>query len=117
MHQISTSAGPINPTVVTDYRVSREIRTREHPILGAAWSDFTFRPPGPRSGTLTLVFGTEGEAVTAVDRLLLGESFLFTTDALGLADMAFVVVPPGIDYALGAAGGWVVTVPYKEVTT
>lgn len=60
------------------------------------------------------MFRDEASAYNALNWLSLPEVFTFATDALDAADMAFVVVPPGVSVEKASAGEWLLDIPYTE---
>lgn len=116
---ITHSAGVITPEVVDGYEATSEARTIVHTILGREDPDITLRPPGLRTGALTLVFATGAAAASAEAVLRFPQVLeLSDTDAPNVA-MSFVVatgdIAPKLDPETRRV--WTLTVPFQEVST
>lgn len=117
MTSIIHSTGVIVPQVVNGYEASREARTVVNAVLNRSNPDVTLRDPGPRSGSLALVFATENAAQDAF--AVLGTRQVFTLadpDRLSIG-MSFVVADGDLTIGLDADTRevWIVTVPFVEV--
>jgi hypothetical protein len=78
------------PLVVEGYQSARQSRHVFNDVLGRAFPDVTLAPAGPRRGTLTMLFGSEAEAL-ACEQMHTGTSVLTFADSdLPTAGMTYV---------------------------
>lgn len=113
----SRDSDTYTPTLVTGYRSSREPGTLVHPIPGSEDKEFTERPAGLRSGTLTVLFASESDAATFEAALATGEEMDLTSDERTSIVMTFRPVGAPIDRELEdqTRDLWLVTFGYQEV--
>ncbi len=114
---ITHSAGAITPSVMDGYQASRAARTVVHQILNRSAPDVTFRAPGLRTGTFTLVFGAQSDAIDAYGVLSIGQVFTLTDPDVTAVGMEFVVADGDLVIRLDTEtrSVWVIEVPFHEV--
>lgn len=102
------------PITMTGYESSRETTSLVHEILGRATPDITLRPARSRTGTLTLVFALEVDALAAEAAHAEGRIFTIQHPTRSSIDMDYV--PAGrVVRALLPTGDWTVSIDFQEV--
>jgi hypothetical protein len=113
---LSNGTATITPDAVDGYDAEQEARTISHEIIGRTDDDVTFRPAGPRSGALRLVFGSEADADEARALHAAPAVWTLTNPGRPTLGMLYVVANGSIGITLDATrAAWVVTVPFREV--
>lgn len=114
---ITHMTGTITPEVVNGFESARETRTIVHTVLGRPEPDITFRDPGLRSGTLTLVFATGAASAAAEANLSIPQVLTLTDPDAPEVAMSFVVAGGMIDARLDldTQTVWTLAVPFQEV--
>lgn len=112
---VEYGAVTLTPQVVDGWQQSRPSRVREHELIGGG-SEFTRTRPGPRRGTLTLVFASEEDAAAA-DLLHTTAPYVdLASDDRDLVNMRYIVTGDiNVDLDPETRDVWVVTVGYTEV--
>lgn len=115
---ILNPADVITPTIIDGYEGSYETRTIVHNVIGAATTNVTFVPVGPKSGVMQLVFATKADAAAAATALKVGAMFTLDTDQDAPIDMTFVVAGGSLTIRLDpeTRSVWLLEVPFAEVT-
>jgi hypothetical protein len=102
--------------MVLGYDWSRPSNNIVHPIIGSENPAITFRPAGPRRGTLSIFCLTEAEAVATVDLHAKPGSFDYIDTDVSSAAMTYVPVDDiRATLDAGTQKRWIVDVPYQQV--
>ena len=113
---ISDGATSITPLQVTDYKSTRQSRNILHDVQGKAFPDATAMPAGPRTGTLTFLFGNEADALRC-EIMHTGTAVLTFTDSdvssAGMTYLADGSINRILDPQTRAL--WLVEVAFQEV--
>ena len=112
VHEYETST----PILVDGYQSTRQSAHVVNPVIGSIWPDVALYPAGPRTGTLTLLYASEAEAVEA-ERMHAGATVLAFADTdVPTAAMRYVLdanLSRQLDPESRAL--WLVTVDFQEV--
>lgn len=115
---ISDGTNTITPQAIVGYQSTRASKNILHDVLGRGDADVTFQPTGLRTGTLTMLFGSQALALAGeVFYAATGGKFVYTdTDFSGLS---MTHVPSGnivVAYLDDTNGqGWTLAVDFTEV--
>lgn len=105
------------PILTDGYQSNRTSRTVVHEVLGRSYPDITQFPMSLRSGTLTLVYSNEADAVEAERMHVGGYVMTYADSDLPSAAMTYIVngsLTRELDPETRSV--WLVTVDYQEVT-
>lgn len=108
---------PVVPelALVATFATEQQSRHIVHEILDGP-PVFTLRPAGPRTGTLSLLFTTEGAADDARDVHTLPAVFSYADTDRPSANMEYIVTGLlGVKLDPETAARWVLAVPFTEV--
>lgn len=111
---ITSGANNIVPIAVYGYETTQQARNLEHPIIGTANTDITYRPASKRRGTLQMVFATEAAADSA--RTLLATTtapWTLTNSVRTTVNMTFAV-SGDIKLGIDRTGAYLLDVGYVE---
>ncbi|MET4053584.1 hypothetical protein ABID81_002962 [Frigoribacterium sp. PvP054] len=105
------------PLLSAGYQSSRQSRTVVHEVLGRSYPDITQFPMSLRSGTLTLVYDNEADALESERMHVGGYVMTYADSDLQSATMTYIVngaLTRELEPQTRAV--WLVTVAYQEVT-
>ena len=116
MLTVTHNATSVNPALVLPYAYERPLNNIEHDIIGSATKAFTFRPAGPRSGTLVFLCLTADDAQQLVT--MHADAGLFDIIDSDVPAAAMTYVPVGkMSMTLDpvTATRWVCSIEFREV--
>lgn len=113
---ISDGTTSVLPLVVDGYESTRQSQNVFNNVIGRSLPDVFLNPASPRTGTLTMLFATEADAL-ACEALHTGTALLTFSDSdLPSATMTYVAdgsITRRLDPESRAL--WLVTVDFREV--
>lgn len=117
MTTITDGTTTIAPALVLGYDTAQPTRNVFHDILGRPDPDVSLAPAALRSGTLSLLFLTAGEAQAA--RAVVTDAVVLTLTDVDVpeTDMRFVVSGDIATTLDTETYLWTIDVPYREVAT
>lgn len=113
---ITHLTGVLTPVSMEGWEAKAEARSLVHTILGRSDPDITIRPPGLRSGTLTLVFATAAQAQEARWTLLIPQVLTLANADVPEVAMTFWVAGGEVSEAIGKAQEWTIRAPFQEIS-
>lgn len=117
MNVITSGPNTIMPVLVMGRSTGSESRTIAHDIIGNPSGYLTIIDGAPRTGTLTLFFADEAEAIAAFTAHREGLVWQFTDGEHPELSMTYVVEGGRVELTLDeqTLEHWTVEIPFREV--
>lgn len=116
MATVTDGATTITPLLVLGYASKRESRNVVHQVIGRTGDDVTLRPASLRTGTLTMLFANEADALACEQMHAAGAVFTLVDDDLSSTTMLYILagsLPRVLDDQTRRR--WTVAVDFQEV--
>lgn len=116
MITVTHNATSLTPALALGYSWDRPLNNIEHDIIGSSTKAFTFRPAGPRTGTLMFLCLSADDAQQLVT--MHADAGLFDIVDSDVPAAAMTYVPVGkmsMDLDPVTATRWVVSIEFREV--
>ena len=115
MITVTHNASALYPEAVLGYSWDTEYKNLSHEIIGSSFPAITFRPAGPRTGTLNYFCLTEDDAQQLSTLHKDVGLFSISDDAVPSAAMTYVPMGTGNVVQDETRTRWTVSVGFKEV--